>query len=197
MHARSYDLLHFAFIGPTFWKSPSRKLFAVSKKSYKDNNFTGTAGQKRPVDVECNSGEEEEEEVHGRKIAKLAAKVDTVLGEMSMIRSVFDEAMVLTKDNQIPPGLRKGLRDTFKCRICLNTISPPLVVMKCCRILLGCEACVNNWFTGEDALTKQCPSCRIERGYTETMVLRGMDDFLRSLGNCELATDREQSPETI
>ena len=127
--------------------------------------------------MECNSGEEEEEEVHSQKIAKLAAKVDTVLGEMSMIRSVFDEAMVLTKDNQIPPGLRKGLRDTFKCRICLNTINPPVVIMKCCRILLGCEACVNSWFTGEDALTKQCPSCRVERGYTETMVLRGMDDF--------------------
>ena len=48
---------------------------------------------------------------------------------------------------------------------------------------------------GKDALIKQCPSCNVERGYTETMVLKGMDDFLKGLGKCELA-EHEQPPKT-
>ena len=37
---------------------------------------------------------------------------------------------------------------------------------------------VNQWYSGDDALTKKCPNCRVERGYSETMLLRGLDDFL-------------------
>ena len=48
-------------------------------------------------------GDEGEEE-HSYKIAKLAAKVEIALGEMSVIKTVFDEAMGLTKDNPISPG---------------------------------------------------------------------------------------------
>ena len=147
------------------------------------------AGQKRPV-----TGEEDEaEDVHPKRTADLEIKVDLVLNEMNTIKSLFDETMLLTKDSKIPPGLRKVLRDTFKCRICLNPTNPPVVVMKCCRIILGCEACVNGWFTGEDALVKPCPSCRCERGYTQTMVLRGMDELLEGLMQCDLAaTDGEK-----
>ena len=31
---------------------------------------------------------------------------------------------------------------------------------------------------GSSALTKMCPSCRVKRGYNETMLLRGVDDFI-------------------
>ena len=31
---------------------------------------------------------------------------------------------------------------------------------------------------GPSALTKTCPSCRVKRGYNETMLLRGVDDFI-------------------
>lgn len=37
---------------------------------------------------------------------------------------------------------------------------------------------MNRWYSGTDALTKTCPSCKAERGYCETMVLRGLDTFL-------------------
>ena len=185
-------------IGSTFWKSPSRKLFAISKRNYTDQLRDHTAGQKRSVGV--SEPEEDEDDAYVRPPKRRAAdclemKVDTILYEMNTIKSVFDETMLLAKDSKIPPGLRKALRDTFKCRICLNSINPPVVIMKCCRIILGCEACVNGWFTGEDALLKPCPSCKSERGYTETMVLRGMDEFLEGLVKCNLEpAEREQQP---
>ena len=37
---------------------------------------------------------------------------------------------------------------------------------------------MNEWYSGPDALIKTCPSCRAERGYNETKLLRGFDDFI-------------------
>ena len=60
-------------------------------------------------------------------------------------------------------------------------MQPPVVVAKCCKSILGCESCTNNWYSGPDAMTKTCPLCRAERGFTETMILNGLHDFLRIL----------------
>ena len=60
-------------------------------------------------------------------------------------------------------------------------VRPPVIVTKCCKVVLGCDSCVNDWFSGPDALTKSCPSCRAERGYNETMLLRGLDEFLTEI----------------
>lgn len=117
---------------------------------------------------------------------QIDSKLDMIMSDMTEIKEAFDETMMLSKDSNIPPGLRKSLRETFRCRICLQSITPPVVITKCCRIVIGCEKCVNSWFRGEDALTKPCPSCRMERGYNETMVLRGLDDFLQDLMKCNL-----------
>ena len=56
------------------------------------------------------------------------------------------------------------------------------------------------WFSGTDALTKGCPSCRADRGYNETMLLRGLDDFLAQIAKVvqtEDERDDEELPEII
>ena len=48
-------------------------------------------------------------------------------------------------------------------------IRPPAILSKCCKSsIIGCERCVNKWYSGTEALTKTCPSCRAERGYCDT-----------------------------
>ena len=69
---------------------------------------------------------------------------------------------------------------------------------KCCETIIGCERCVNGWFSGPEALTKTCPACRTERGYSETMVLRGLDNFLvevKKVIQTEDERDDEEIPE--
>ena len=89
--------------------------------------------------------------------------------------------MTLSADNSIPMGLKRILRETFKCRVCHTVpINPPVIVIKCYKTILGCESCINSWYSGEDALTKTFPSCRAARGYNETMLLRGLDDLFDS-----------------
>ncbi len=57
-------------------------------------------------------------------------------------------------------------------------MKPPVIMCKCCKVVIGCESCVNAWYTGPEALTETCPACRAERGYSGMMILRGLDNFL-------------------
>ena len=91
----------------------------------------------------------------------------------------------LAKDTRIPLGLKRLLRDSFRCRIChIVPIRPPLIIGKCCKAILGCGRCVNSWYSGPDALAKPCPNCRYERGYNETMLLRTLDILNDSVNIC-------------
>ena len=180
-------------LGLTFWKSPRRKLYAVPIEDLNavlgidycetgDRDMVGGStprGRKRSASADWSNSEKECPEVK-RTVEQIDTKVDFIMTDIQEIKSRFEENIKLTKDTPIPVGLKKS-KDHFKCRICLTSpLNPPVVITKCCRVILGCERCVNGWFVGQDALTKGCPSCRIERGYGETMVLRGIDDFLEA-----------------
>ena len=30
-------------------------------------------------------------------------------------------------------------------------------ITKCCKIILGCETCVNSWYSGDDVLSRSAP----------------------------------------
>lgn len=114
-------------------------------------------------------------------------KLDLLMDDMDSIKESIHSIFSLTKDSKIPMGLKKVMKETFKCAICMATpCRPPLIVTKCCKRLLGCESCANTWFCGEEAPSKSCPLCKAERAYTETMLLRGFDDLLKELSKVDL-----------
>ena len=95
----------------------------------------------------------------------------------------FKRFYILTEKAKLPIGLERVLRDVFQCKICLSVpITPPVIMSKCCKTLIGCEGCVNSWYSGPDALTKCYISCCAERCYSEMMLLRGLDNFLGEVG---------------
>jgi len=51
---------------------------------------------------------------------------------------------------------------------------------------------VDAWYGGEEGMSHTCPMCRFERAYSETTILRGLDDFLKEVTPL-LATDEEQA----
>ena len=91
------------------------------------------------------------------------------------------ERVLSVPSKGIPVGLRLLFRDTFTCPICHGIMAPPVIFGKCCRSILRCEACMNEWFSGEDAMTKSCPRCGTERGYAETVHQCGLDEFLTGI----------------
>lgn len=146
--------------GLGFWKTPSRKLYAVPSKTDSD------------------SEEDFLMPVRKKKCSEKDNMSKTLLESMSSIQTTVDSIMSVTKTSRISVGLKKAMNDCLKCNICNGPIKPPVIVMKCCKTLLGCESCVNAWFSGADALTKTCPKCRSPRGYNETVILRGLDPLL-------------------
>ena len=112
--------------------------------------------------------------------------------DIGNIKDSLLDMFSLNEKSHIPLGLRRVIRDTFQCTICRQVpIHPPVIVTKCCKTILGCEECVNTCYSGPEMLSKTCPSCRAERGCNETMVLRGLDDFLVQMAKV-LVTDDER-----
>lgn len=173
------------FTGINFWKSPNRKLYAVSQK---DIHAGKRKRNDEDSDVEIPTGKK-------ANVMAIENKLNFILSDLETVKTVVEKIMSVTKDSTIPLGLKMILRDTLKCRICLSApIVPPVVITKCCKVLLGCELCVNGWYRGDDALTKPCPACKHERGYNETMILRGLDELLTTLNSCNMSHD--QGPST-
>ena len=111
-------------------------------------------------------------------------------------KDTLGDVMSLTKDTQIPLGLKRLLRDTFQCYICRAIpIHLPVIMTTCCKKILGCEPCVNNWYSGDEALTKTCPACQAERGYNHTMLLRGLDYFLKEVRQAIQTEDERDEDE--
>ena len=117
--------------------------------------------------------------------------------DIESIKESIQDIWHLNETSKVPMGLQRIIRDAFQCKICLSIpIQPPVMMSKCCKVIIGCETCVNGWYTGSEALTKTCPSCRTERGYSETMVLRGLDSFLREVKKV-IQTEEERDTEEL
>ena len=116
-----------------------------------------------------------------RRTVDSSADVATIKEDIRDIKMSMDDIFKVTSLQQLPTGLQYLLSETFKCKICHSTISPPVIITKCCKSILGCSECSSMWYSGPEALSKPCPCCRSERGYNETMNLRGLDDLIIKL----------------
>ena len=158
-----------SFVGLKFWRVNSRKFYAVPEEDLLAPCRKKSRSAVQTVDLtdeSCNCTE---------AVRDLAHSVD-------LLTKKVDRIFELTKDTAVPLGLRDLLDDHLKCKIChASPMTPPIIMAKCCRSIIGCESCVNRWYAGENTLTKLCPSCKAERGYAETLRLHGLDDLLTGI----------------
>ena len=168
--------------GLAFWKCPQRQIFAVSKGAIEKlkRNSAGPS-RKRPSST-LDDDEDDDDFEPTVKYKKNKDKLDELISHVSEIKESLDNVMTLTEETPIPLPLKRILQDSFTCVVChASPMKPPILISKCCKTILGCETCINGWYSGPDALTKTCPTCRATRGYNETMQLKGLDDFLRQV----------------
>lgn len=182
----------YVLIGLTFWKSPRRKTYAVSRKDIEDSK---PVSRKRHHSIIIDSDEDDDFcKPKLKESGNVEKKLNMLMCDVGELKSAVSDILTLSKETKIPLGLHWMLRDTLKCKICLSVpMTPPIIVSKCCKTVVGCEKCVNEWYSGPDALTKTCPSCRAERGYNETMLLRGFDDFITEVKKVIQTQDERDS----
>lgn len=172
-------------------------MFAVPSKKVK-----GKSRKKRDRDIALTDSDEDFDPAPKRAkdgcsaiIRRVESTVNDTREDIESIKEAIQDILHLNSRSKLPLGILSLLRDAFQCKICLGIpVKPPAIVSKCCKTIIGCERCVNEWYSGSDALTKTCPSCRAERGYSETLILRGLDGFLleaKKVIDCEAGNDNE------
>ena len=131
-----------------------------------------------------------------RKKRKDDDRLEGLADDMASVKEMVTDLMSVTANSTLSIGWRRLLRDTFKCQICHSTpMKAPVIVTKCCRNILGCEDCVNTWYSGPDAMTKTCPVCRRERGCNETMLLNGLNEFIEGIRKMFQQDQDEDGPD--
>ena len=193
-------IIQFFFVtGLKFWKSPRRKVYAVPKSDLRGKSRYRKR-QSEVVMLDSDSDEptpKRSKDDTNIKIDCILLKVNDVREEIDTMKDDIKDILHLNEKSKIPMGLQKIVRDAFQCKICLCIPThPPVIMSKCCKTIIGCETCVNVWYSAPDALTKTCPSCRTERGYSETMRLRGLDAFLSEVKRA-IQTDDEKDDEDL
>ena len=112
---------------------------------------------------------------------------------MTIIDSKVSKVLEVNKHLSLPLGLSSATYEAFKCSICLQSpLFPPIIIGKCCKRILGCQKCVDEWFRGEDRMTKRCPLCQGERGFADTMILLGLEEFLKTIASISATPTRDE-----
>ena len=101
-----------------FWKTPSRKLFAIPKDQVRGKHRSSTADKT----VLPDDGE----------LQKSVKEIHTKIQQL--------ESTIWAKQGNIPPHFRQRLEDCLKCKICQSSpIKPPIIMAKCCISIIGCQ----------------------------------------------------------
>ena len=105
------------------------------------------------------------------------------------VKEIHARLEALFKINQtavpLPFAIISEMQLAFKCIICHDILSPPMMISTCCKSIVGCQRCIDTYYShndsGQDILNKVCPKCRAPRGYANTHRLLGLDDFVRAM----------------
>ena len=64
----------------------------------------------------------------------------------------------------------------FKCLVCHSLATSPVCITQCCKQVLGCANCLQQWFVNNNS----CPHCRADIGLEEmqTVVTGAFDEIL-------------------
>ena len=180
-------VLNYHFTTGKFWKSGSRKFYAIKRSLTPAEKGKG---RKRPqIVVESSTSESDDFQptphttsLKKKKASSPAAATSEIKEELGAIRQDLRCLFEIDSRMKVPVALYRQLCGTFKCVVCHSApIEPPVIFGRCCKAILGCQSCIDTWFQGEEGMTKQCPRCGSERALPETMHIHGLDDFLRAI----------------
>lgn len=81
-------------------------------------------------------------------------EMNDVLKESILVKCTTQEEVQFLKKEFRSTKFMGIIGDTFTCCICLDIIKPPVVVASCCKRVVSCKVCNDNW------IATTCPHCR-------------------------------------
>ncbi|KAL2089165.1 hypothetical protein ACEWY4_016064 [Coilia grayii] len=158
--------------GSPYWKQNARKILAVPEK-----DFTELHGTKSRKNEDVGAVAEVTE-----KIEQLVLASQCLPDVTSTIRELTSLAAVqrLTQTHSQLQTIKHG----FSCVICLiflcflQLMTEPLF-MQCCKNLIGCKTCVEEWHGNSDT----CAKCRGSIEGSSMFEVKGLSEALSVLGS--------------
>ena len=170
--------------GVKFWKTPSRKIFAVNKRELRGQTMFVQSTMMNSQDstgiITQSSPELQEvlEEVKGMKKALKACNL--------LFGLIAEQSQQPSRQGRRMHSDAKYVKPHPACR--------PSFLLDVVPTSLAVNPVSTRWFAGANGLSKSCPICRQERGYAQTARLHGLDEFIEEVRKLVSAVP-EQMPE--
>ena len=94
--------------------------------------------------------------------------------ELAAVQECLKKSIILTREEGLSLSrqitdtlLGSDFLDSFKCLMCHSLSQSPVTVRPCCREVLGCNTCIDQWFAGNN----RCLHCRAENAQERTIKL--------------------------
>ena len=148
------------FVGLSFWKCGSRKIYAVRVTTHVPLKGSAKSKAKASYSSCYDISDDSDEDFTPKKTrGGNHGDIQMVNSQINEVKSMVSDILKVNQTLSLPLGVVKLLRDAFICKICLSTpMKPPVIAAKCCNSLIGCEECVNHWYDGADGLSKKLVS---------------------------------------
>lgn len=127
---------------------PARKLFALSGTNKRKHNIQVISDyEDDDDDLEDFVEPQSSKKAKFTKSTTSSTQIDDMKQDIKKINENLDCIFKLSKDMKMPPALHKLITDTFRCHICHGVPTPPPIYGKCCKQILGCQECIDKWYT--------------------------------------------------
>ncbi|XP_041824754.1 uncharacterized protein LOC121648102 [Melanotaenia boesemani] len=151
--------------GLAFWRQNARKVVAVPQLDFEEL-------QRRK---KRRSGVTEESHITNMEELVLAAEqlpaITKALQDLGQFARANKVSTIALTDEEVA-----SVKATFKCVICRDPMRNP-VASSCCRGLIGCQVCIDQWVAHEPS----CPKCRDADFVTKMFEMTGMEETVQLL----------------
>ncbi|XP_051784488.1 uncharacterized protein LOC127527993 [Erpetoichthys calabaricus] len=155
--------------GSQYWKQNARKVLVVPEQDF--NSLQGTKRRRlsnRKDDDSAGLGEVSD------KIEELVMASQSLPAVTAAIREFTD--LAVTQRVILTAPKLQTIKEGFSCVVCMNIIEEP-VLSWCCRSIIGCKTCVEQWLE----TSQHCAKCReANNGVIEVTVLTAAFSVLKS-----------------
>ncbi|XP_056606974.1 uncharacterized protein LOC130424974 [Triplophysa dalaica] len=158
--------------GSIYWKQNARKVFAIA-----EHDFTEYQGSKRK-----RSSSRKDDETSS--LQDVYDKIEEVVLASQGLQQVISNIKELSELSSQTPAKTltevqtEKIKAAFTCIVCKGPIDQP-VFATCCRSLIGCKLCVDQWM----ATSSQCLKCREEALSNHIFLAAGLSEALLALGD--------------
>ncbi|KAI7807114.1 hypothetical protein IRJ41_022630, partial [Triplophysa rosa] len=154
--------------GSQYWKQNARKILAVQEQAFQELQRTKRRRMSRKDEDAAGIGEITE------KIEELVLASQSLPDITAAVKELTN--LAATQRVILTPSQLQTIKQGFCCVVCMKFIEEP-VFTECCRSIIGCKTCVEQW----QETSVHCAKCRGNTAGNNIFEINGVSEALAVL----------------